>query len=234
MHHEWLHPNHRHLPGLNETHRLVDHLDVVWLHLRGHYLLLLVHVRWRPVLRKTVLQGVRRRSCVLHLYPSCSPADPDDSHQTTHTCLYKFVAARSLLKQNQCISQCGAEKYDRLSRVLRVHNRWLGCVLKRANKGTDPVRRPGNGCVHHWNHILNLTVDQLADARRVFLFGVVEPFGECLRLDPHAGLALFIVGHCCLHPRRTRADHCGHQVQHQKPERVRNHGPDLWHNSTHL
>lgn len=79
-----------------------------------------------------------------------------------------------------------------------------------------------------------LTLDQLANARRVLLFGLLEPFSECIRPYPHAGVALFTVGDCCLDPRRTRADHRGHEVQHQKPERVCLDGLDLWHHSTHL
>jgi len=115
-----------------------------------------------------------------------------------------------------------------------VHNRGLGGVLKRSYQDTDPVRGPGSGCVHNRNHILNLTLGQLAHARRVLLLGLLEPFSECIRPYPHAGVALFTVGDRCLHPRRTRADHRGLEVQHQKPERVCTDGPYLWHHSTHL
>jgi len=177
--------------------------------MRRHDLILLVNVQRRPVLRTAVLQGVRRRPGSLHLDPSSGSADPHDTHPAAHPCLHQSDAARAFLQQNQCVYGRGAQKYDRLGRVLRVHNRRLGGVLARQHQGTDPVRRQGDSGVGNRNHSLDLPLGQLADARRVLVCSVLEPFGQCSRLSTHTCLALSTAGHRSLHPGRTGAGYRG-------------------------
>jgi len=175
MHHQRLHPDDRHLPGLHPPHQLDAHLGILRRAGSPRHHLLLGQLQRRHLLRKVGIQRVRRESDSILLHPGSRSDDPADSDQTQDTCVDFIVAARSVFIQQQLIPQGRLEKYDRVRSLIRNHPCVLHHLLQVALERLPANRGQGHRPAHRRNHRIMLIVDRLVDAGRVVFLSVPEP-----------------------------------------------------------